>query len=166
MREKTFGEFVDKKKRESVRHLRLVKAILEKGGMKVDNFLNESEEGHDPYVFCHNPRKSGGFDGIRIYKIGGQCCFRVQKENKTHPFGSAYSLPIETMFHDYLSDGDVDEMEAGRKIVEAVNKEVRKFFDRSAEAERASRERDVDNSGDVLVRTTGTDYSSMVYSKG
>ena len=39
MRNKSFGDFVDKKKRESIRQLRLVKQLLEHSGMKVDNFL-------------------------------------------------------------------------------------------------------------------------------
>ncbi len=163
MRHKSFGEFVDKKKREAVRQLTLLKQLLEQGGMKVENFLtNESD---DPYIFCYAPSKGGGFDGIRIYKIGDQLAFRVQKENTTHPYGSAYPLPVEEMFHDFLSDKNVDQMKAGKKVVESVVKEVRRFFDKSFEAEKDDRRKDISGQGDVLVKTSGTDYSSLVYNK-
>jgi len=168
MRNKSFGNFVDKKKRESIRQLRLLKQLLESGGgMKVESFL-DTESG-DPYVFCSTPDKNGSFDGVRIYKIGDQLAFRVQKENKTHPYGKAYPLPIEEMFHDFLSDQDVDQMKAGKKVIESVVKEMRRFFDQSVEAEKEERERNLDtgddSEGNVLVRTTGTDYSSLVYNK-
>jgi len=168
MRHRSFGDFVDKKKRESIHQLRLVKSLLERSGMKVENFLEAEDDTHEPYIFCHNPTKTGSFDGIRIYKIGTDLAFRVQKESKTHPYGSAYPLPIETMFYDFLSDDGVDERKAGQKIIESISKEIRKFFDKSAEADREEREKGVDNQGmgDVMVRNTGTDYSSMVYGKG
>jgi len=168
MRQKSFGNFVDKKKRECVRQLRLLKQLLESSGMKVENFLNAEDS--EPYVFCHSPGRDGSFDGVRIYKIGDQLAFRVQKENQTHPYGKAYPLPIEEMFHDFLSDEDVDQMKAGKKVIESVNKEIRRFFDKSVEAERDERSQGVDgdegdSEGNVMVRTTGTDYSSLVYNK-
>lgn len=166
MRDKSFGEFVDKKKRESIRQLRLLKQLLESAGMKVENFLSPQDD--EPYVFCSTPGDHGSFDGIRIYKIGDQLAFRVQKENRTHPYGKAYPLPIEEMFHDFLSDDNVDQRKAGQKVIESVTKEVRRFFDKSVEAERDERKQDDfkdDAQGNVLVRTTGTDYSSLVYNK-
>ena len=166
MRTKSFGEFVDKKKREAVRQLTLLKQLLESGGLKVENFL--TNDGDEPYIFCYSSSGGGGFDGIRIYKIGDQLAFRVQKENKTHPYGTAYPLPVEEMFHDFLSDKDVDQMIAGKKVVEAVTKEVRRFFDKSGEAEKDDRSNSLkqsDGQGDVLVRTTGTDYSALVFAK-
>lgn len=167
MRRRTFGEFVDRKKRESVRQLTIIKQLLESSGLKVENFLNENDD--EPYIYCYNPMKSGSFDGIRVYKIGNTIAFRIQKENETHPYGSAYQLPIEEMFHDFLGDDDVDQEKAGKKVIEAVAKEIRRFFDKSAEAESEERQRNSelnqDSAGNVLVRTTGTDYSSLVYSK-
>lgn len=167
MRHRSFGDFVNKKKRESIRQLGLVKQLLEKNGMKVENFT-DADHDEDPYIFCHNPTKDGSFDGIRIYKIGNQLAFRIQKEKKTHPYGAAYPLPIEEMFHDFLTDEDVDELKAGQKVVEAVAQEIRRFFDKSLEAERKDRERDGDKAGmgSVVIKTSGTDYSSLVYSKG
>jgi hypothetical protein len=168
MRHRSFGDFVNKKKRESIRQLKLVKSLLEQSGMKVENFLDADEDDHEPYIYCFNTAKNGGFDGVRIYKIGDDLAFRVQKESKTHPYGSAYPLPIETMFYDFLSDEGVDEKKAAHKIIESISKELKKFFDKSAEAERTERDQEVDKQGmgDVLVRSTGTDYSAQVYSKG
>jgi hypothetical protein len=167
MRNRSFGDFVDKKKRESIRQLRIMKQLLERHGLRVDNYL-ETEEDHEPYVFCYNPNRDGGFDGIRIYKIGSDLAFRIQKESKTHPYGAAYPLPIESMFSDFLSDDGIDEAKAGKKIIEAVSKEVKKFFERSLEAERDDRQQGIekDAAGSVLVRTTGTDYSALIYNKG
>jgi hypothetical protein len=168
MRQKSFGEFVDKKKRESVKQLQLLKRVLESNGLKVENFLTSNSE-DEPYIFCFSPTRNGSFEGIRLYKIGSDLAFRIQKENKTHPYGSAYPLPVEDMFHDFLSDEDVDQMKAGMKVIEAIVKEVRGFFDKSIEAEKEDRdgqvEKDGDPAGNVLVRTTGTDYSSLVYNK-
>jgi hypothetical protein len=167
MRNRSFGDFVDKKKRESIRQLRIMKQLLERQGLHVDNYL-ETGEDHEPYVFCYNPNRDGGFDGIRIYKIGSDLAFRIQKESKTHPYGAAYPLPIESMFSDFLSDDGIDEAKAGKKIIEAVSKEVKKFFERSLEAERDDRQQGIekDAAGSVLVRTTGTDYSALIYNKG
>ena len=167
MKKRSFGEFVDKKKRENIRQLTILKQLLESGGMKVENFLNTDDE-DEPYIFCFTPSRNGSFDGIRIYKIGGNVAFRIQKENKTHPYGSAYPLPIEDMFHDFLSD-EPDQRKAGEQVIKNVVKEVRRFFDKSIDAEREERQQSIeqekDSQGNVLVRTTGTDYSSLVYNK-
>lgn len=169
MRRKSFGEFVDKKKRESVKQLEILKKILEQGGMRVDNFISPDAD-DEPYIFCVSPTRNGSFDGVRIYKIGDQLAFRVQKENKTHPYGSAYPLPVEEMFNDFLSDEGTDQRQAGKKVMEAVTKEIRRFFEKSIEAESDERESNIesdkDNSGDVSVRSTsGTDYSATIYNK-
>jgi hypothetical protein len=168
LRHKSFGEFVDKKKRDSLRQLKIIDHLLQKSGLKVESFL-VNEEREDPYIFCHSPVRSGGFDGVRIYKIGDQIAFRIQKENKTHPYGTAYPLPIEEMFHDFLSEKDVDEKKAGMQVIRSVAKEMKKFFERSIDAEKEERqagiEQDKESAGNVLVRTTGTDYSALVYNK-
>jgi len=167
MKRRTFGEFVDRKKRECIKQLMTIKEMLASNGLKVDNFLTESED--DPYIYCYNPARSGSFDGIRIYKVGNTIAFRIQKENETHPYGSAYQLPIEEMFHDFLGDGDMDQEKAGKKVIESVTKEIRRFFDKSAEAESKEREQNSemnkDSAGAALVRTTGTDYSALIYNK-
>lgn len=167
MRNRSFGDFLDKKKRDSIHQLEILKDLLERHGMKVENFLSTDGDDHDPYIFCHNTTKSGSFDGVRIYKVGTELAFRVQKESKTHPYGSAYPLPVETMFYDFLSDEGIDEKKAGEKIIEAVGKELRKFFEKSVEADRDQRDKEIEgaSAGNVLTRSGGTDYSSLVFSK-
>lgn len=164
MRHKTFGEFVDKKKRETIKHLKLIKKLLEHHGMKVDSFTSPEDEEEEPYIFCHNTAKSGSFDGIRIYEIGGQPCFRIQKESKTHPYGSAYPLPIESMFYDFMSDNS-DQKKSGQKVINAVGKEIKKFFEKSGEADKERYRREMEGQGDITMKSTGTDYSSLVMSK-
>lgn len=169
-RPKSFGDFLDKKKREGLKHLSLLKQLLERSGMKVESFLESGEQGDDdPYVYCWSPSGGSSFGGIRIYKLGNQIAFRVQKENKTHPYGSAYPLDIEEMFNDFVGEEQVDEKKAGEMVIEHVAKEIRKFFEKSINAEKDERseliDREKEAAGSVLVRSTGTDYSSLVYSK-
>lgn len=166
MRHRSFGDFVNKKKRESIHQLKLVKQLLERNGLKVDNFLDTDDDDSDPYIFCHSHQKTGSFDGIRIYKIGNDLAFRVQKESKTHPYGSAYPLPIESMFYDFMSDKGVDQKKAGEKVIEYVGKEIKKFFDKSVEADKYHRETDSEKDGSLLIKTSGSDYSAMINSKG
>lgn len=149
MKHKTFSEFVDKKKRESIKQLKLVKKLLENQGLKVESFLEPSDD--DNYIYCSNPSKSGSVGGVRIYKIGDQICFRIQKENKTHPYGSAYSIPIEEMFHDFLGEKS-DEIKAGKRVIEAIGKEIISFFEKSEKADRDYRK---DGMGDVIVKAGG-----------
>jgi hypothetical protein len=82
MFKKSFGDFVDKKKRESIRQLALIGKVLEQGGFKVETFLG-GDHLDDPYVFVNNPDDDSSFDGIRVYKLGSQIAFRIQKEAKT-----------------------------------------------------------------------------------
>ena len=168
MRSNTFGEFLDKKKRESLKQLTLLKQLLERSGMKVESFL-ENEEVDEPYVFCWSPHGGSSFGGIRIYKLGNQIAFRVQKENKTHPYGSAYPLEVEDMFNDFVSEEQVDEKKAGEMVIEHIAREIKRFFEKSIDAEKDEREELIDKereaAGNVLVKSTGTDYSNLVYSK-
>ena len=166
MRHRSFGDFVDKKKRESIRQLDLIKQILENNNLKVDNFL-QTESDSEPYIFCYSHLKNTGFEGIRIYKIGNELAFRVQKESKTHPYGAAYTLPVEEMFSDFLTDNGVSEPQAGKKIIESIGQEIKRFFEKSAQAEKDNQLQgsETDTNGNVLIRTTGTDYSALVYNK-
>lgn len=165
---KTFGDFIDKKQRDTLKQLGLLKKLFERNGMKVESHL-ETDEKDDPYIFCLNPMGGASFDGIRIYRVGDRLAFRIQKESQTHPYGTAYPLNVEEMFHDLLSDENVDQKKAGERVIEMVGKEVKKFFEKSIDAERDERkatiEGDPEHAGNVLVRTTGTDYSSLIHSK-
>src|ERR1017187_6959111 len=103
---RSFNEFVDKKTREAKKQLGIIEKVLHKNGLKVKSHLND---GTDPYVFIEDPTKQLSFGGVRIYKIGDSISFRVQKEEKTHPYGKAYQLDIEGMYKDLTSD-DVTEI--------------------------------------------------------
>lgn len=163
---KTFGSFINKKKRDTIHQLGLVEKLLEKQGMKVETFLEKDDD--DPYIFVKNTQKNSSFEGIRIYKIGDKLAFRVQKESKTHPYGKAYLLEIEEMFQDFLTDDDMNDQKAGQLVIASVAKEIRNFFEKSVDAERDRKEDEIshdDPQGNVMVRNTGTDYSSLIYSK-
>jgi hypothetical protein len=158
----TFREFVDKKARKAKKQLGIIEKVLSDKGVKVKNFLDQD----DPYIYAADPSGRLPFEGVRIYKIGDDIAYRVQKEEKTHPYGKAYLLDIEGMYDDLISD-NISEEKAGKTIIKAINSEVRNFFIKSAEAEREVRaaelDRQTDPMGSVQTRsTTGTDYASTV----
>lgn len=157
-----FKEFVDRQERESRRHLKVLKKLLESKGMKVKSFL----EDEDPYIFLHTTNRKTSFDGVRIYHIGSQLAYRVQKEPDTHPFGKAYKIDIDEMFSDFLSDNDPKQ--AGKMIIEAVAKDMHRFFDQAAKAE-DDLVNDPMYASDpfdrVVPKSSGTDYSSRMLSR-
>ncbi len=160
----TFLEYVDKKQRESKRHLRIVAKLLESGGMKVKKHLDDEDS---PYLFIPVPGKKMSFEGVRLYKIGAHMAFRVQKEERTQPYGKSYPLDIEDMFRDYISD-HMEEEKAGKMVIKSVIKEVAKFFKQSMEAEKTIMQGDfsqTDPLGRVLVKTAANDYSQLVHTK-
>lgn len=119
------------KDREARKQLGLVRAVLEQSGFRVLDKLNDRD---DPYIFVSSPNSNLSFAGIRIYKIGDEIAYRVQKEDDTQPFGNAYSLDIEEMYEDLLGE-DMDDEEIGKEIITAIGKEIEDFFKRSLEAE-------------------------------
>jgi hypothetical protein len=70
------------------------------------------------------------------------------------------------MFNDFLTDGG-DEDEVSKQLIEAIGKEINNFFEKSSKAEESSRKLSYnkDSAGSVLVRSTGTDYASLIYNK-
>jgi hypothetical protein len=158
-----FIEFIDKKERETKKQLKIIEHILLAHEMNVKSHLDDD----DPYLFVYNTKKNTFFEGIRIYKVGDQISFRVQKDEKTEPFGRAYPMDIEEMFEDLVTDYKPEE--AGRKIMAAVTTEVKKFFDRSAIAEKELRDKEFERDpwGKVVVRSSdyGMDYSNLTYMK-
>lgn len=156
-----FKEFVNRKQREAVKHLKIIKAVLEHEGMHVEGFFEEE----DPYIFVNSHNKNLSFDGIRIYEIGGTFAYRVQKEKDTHPYGRAYPLDVEEMFNDFISE-DGNEEKAGKRSMKALVHELKVFFKNSEKAEKELRVGDIldDSEGDegVLVRPSGNDYSTMI----
>ncbi len=155
----TFVEFVDSKQRSAQKHLNIVKKIFEKEGFRISDQLGER---NDPHIFIFNPDKNLSFDGIRIYEIGGDVAFRVQKESETHPFGKAYPLPIEKMFDDLQGEEDMDENKIGEEIMKSVISEIKDFFEKSYKAEKEGPDNGYDPLGQVHQRTNGTDYGDKV----
>jgi len=156
---KQFVEFIDRKQREAKKHLDLIERLLKKGGMQVSSYL----EDEDPYIFVKSPEHKLSFDGIRVYEIGEMIAYRVQREKNTEPFGKAYLLDIEDMFNDFMSE-NMKEDEAGHKVIKSVVIELKKFFEKSSEAEEEMASNQ-DGAG-VILKTGGTDYSSQVLNKG
>jgi hypothetical protein len=155
-----FLEFVDRKQREGKKHLKLIERLLRKGGMQVFAHLEDEEQ---PYVFVKAPNEKLSFDGIRVYEIGEMIAYRIQKEEKTHPFGKAYMLDIEDMFNDFMSE-NMEEEEAGQKVIESVVEELKKFFTKSGKAEQEMRDSGADGSG-LIIKTGGNDYASSVLNR-
>lgn len=129
---KTYLEFVDKKERDSKRHLKIIKKMLDQNGFQTEAFFDNLD---DPYVFLYCPEKDLSFEGVRIYCIGDNIAYRIQKEKDTHPYGSAYSLDIEGMYNDYISDYG-DEEKSGKSVIKSVKNEFTKFFESSRKAEK------------------------------
>lgn len=158
----TFKEFVDKKTREAKKQLHTIEKVLKKEGMNVTNFLEEDE----PHIFLRNPQGGTSFDGVRIYKIGGNIAYRVQKEDRTHPYGKAYLLDVEGMFEDLISDQT--EQTAGEQVIKSIAQELRKFFEKNAEAEKEIRQSEFDQKADpmgrITINTQGSDYANSVNS--
>ena len=155
---KTFNEFINKKHREGVSHLELIRDTLKKDGVNVGDHLKEE----DPYLYVHNKDENLSFNGVRVYKLGNIMAYRIQKEEKTHPYGKAYLLDIEDMFNEFLED--MEEKEAGEKIVEAISDEFKKFFKKCANIEK-DLFKDKGGLGQIVIHSTGTDYSNMVHKK-
>ena len=154
-----FLEFVDRKQREGKKHLKLIERLLNKNGMQVYSHLEDD----DPYIFVKSPNHNLSFDGIRIYEIGDKIAYRIQKEEKTHPFGTAYMLDLEDMFNDYMSE-NMKEEEAGKEVIKSVVEEIKKFFSKSAKAEQSIRDKGQDGTG-LIVKTGGSDYSTTVLNR-
>jgi len=154
-----FVEFVDRKQREAKKHLKLIEKVLRQGKLQVYSHLEDEE----PHLFVKANNKKLSFEGVRVYHIGDGIAFRVQKLEKTEPYGKAYSLDVEQMFNDYMSDG-MDEKEAVKKVMEAVGQEIKKFFHKSAKAEEETRTGQKDGVG-MIVKTGGSDYSSAVLNR-
>jgi hypothetical protein len=158
----TFREFVNKKARQSKKQLGILEKILKKQGMTVENFLSDD----DPYIYLRNTYGNLPFDGLRIYRIGDSIAYRVQKEEKTHPFGKAYLLDVEGMYEDLISD-NIDEEKAGNTVIKSVGEEMRSFFVKSAEADKDVRAAELDQQTDPMGKvqlgsTTGTDYANKI----
>ena len=160
-----FMEFVDRKEREGKRHLKILDKVFQSQGFDT----KEHTSSEDPYLYVSNPTKNASFDGIRIYKIGSTLAFRIQKEEKTHPFGRAYELDVEDMFQDLLTDHHKPE-DAGKALIKSLAEELKLFFIQQAKAENELKANLMgsdpkDPFTRIVIRATGGDYSNMITTK-
>jgi hypothetical protein len=155
---KQFLEFVDRRQRDGRKHLKIIERILRNGKFQVYSHIEEDE----PYIFVKSPKKLS-FEGIRIYEIGEMIAYRIQKEEKTHPYGKARLLDLEEMFNDFMSE-NMKEKEAGKKVMQNLIEEIQKFFLRTADAEKEMIDARQDDPG-LILKTGGTDYSSTVLNR-
>jgi hypothetical protein len=155
-----FNEFVNHRERESRDHLKLIEKILKSGkdSLKVKSFLSED----DPYLFVYAPNENFTFEGIRVYPIGDTYAYKIQNAEDTQPFGKAYSLDLEKMFADHMSD-NIESDEAAKRVSENVKREINRFFELTGKAEEELAGTKPD-SGYVL-KTGGSDYSSLIFNK-
>lgn len=157
MKKTSFKEFIDKKKRESIRQLRTVKKVLDHGGFTTEAYFTKD----DPYLFVYSNNDQLTFAGVRVYKIGDTLAYRIQKDKETHPYGNAYSLNIEEMYNDLISENG-NEQEAGERIISAITAEFISFFKKSGEAEEELSQDDVDSYGKVVSNSGVFDLSTNV----
>jgi len=155
-----FNEFVNHRERESRDFLKLIAKILKSGkdSLKVKSFLSED----DPYLFVYAPNDNFTFEGIRVYPIGDTYAYKIQNAEDTQPFGKAYSLDLEKMFADHMSD-NIESDEAAKRVSENVKREISRFFELTGKAEEELAGTKPD-SGYVL-KTGGSDYSSLIFNK-
>ncbi len=151
-----FSSFLNKKNQEAKRQLEIIKDALSEGGVNVKEFLKKEE----PYLFVDDPEKEMDF-GIRIYKIGSNIAYRIQRESGTQPYGEAYPIDIEEYFSDLVSD--LNEEEAAKKIKKAIVEEIKSFFEKSSEArdEILSVGND-DGTGKIIVSAGNGDLSNSM----
>ena len=151
-----FSSFIDKKNREARRELGIIRDILAEAKLKVEDFIKDDV----PYIFLSNTDEDLDFDGVRIYKIGSDIAFRIQKENKTEPYGEAYALDVEEIFGDLITD--MSEEKAAKKVKEAVVEEFKNFFKKSVEAQEEIAGEGGDPQSKIIVNGTAGDLSNAM----
>lgn len=149
-----FSSFLDKKNKQSVRELGIIRDMLAEGEFKVEDFLKEES----PYVFVNCTNDGLDFEGVRVYKVGSNLAYRVQKENKTEPYGAAYSLNIEDLFGDLVSD--MSEDDAAEEIKKAVVEEFKNFFQKSSKAQDELNSGKADPQSKIVVSSGAGDFSN------
>lgn len=124
-----FSSFIDKKNKQARYELGVIRDVLKEGGFQVKDFLKDES----PYVFLKSPEGNLDFEGVRIYKVGSNLAYRIQKEDKTEPYGQAYGLNLEEIFSDLISD--MSEEKAAKQIKKALVEEFKNFFQKSVKAQ-------------------------------
>lgn len=151
-----FSSFLNKKNNEIKEQLKVIKDVLQENGMKVEDFLQNEH----PYLFLKNTNNNLDFEGVRIYKVGSNLAYRIQKESKTEPYGSAYPLDVEEMFGDLITD--MDEEKAAEKIKKALVAEFNNFFQKSEEAQEKINSAGVDAHNKIVIKGSSGDLSNTM----
>jgi len=76
----------------------------------------------------------------------------------------AYGLNIEKMFSDHMSD-EANAKDAAKNVADDIRREIRKFFELTGEAEQDIAGSKIDSGDKYLLKTGGTDYSSLIFNK-
>ena len=151
-----FSSFLDKKHKQIRKELEVIRDVLKEGNFKVEDFLCDNS----PYIFLQNTENGLDFDGVRIYKVGSNLAYRIQKENKTEPYGAAYSLDIEDLFSELITD--MDENKAAEQVKKAIIEEFKNFFKKSVEAQQEIESGALDPLSKVLVGSSHGDLSNTM----
>ena len=147
---------MDRKHREIVERLEILKGILEHGGFQV---VSHTDHRHDPYIYIGAPidrmrvLENLSFRGVGIYARGDDViAFRCQNGDKAEPFGKAYPLDVKAMFKDLVND-NLQHTKIGKEIMRYVVEELKEFFVQSAKAEREMEDPETEVKQDQFDRT-------------
>lgn len=155
MRHKFF-DYINRNALGAKRKLKIIHKILKQNKIKNKIFLDID----DPFLFVYSTDPECDFEGIRIYPIGRSIAFKIQNRVDTHAYGKAYLLDFENIYNTFMSEKDSDEEKAGKKVVDTLIDEIKRFFKMSSNAQNKA-EKDSDNT----LAGSGTNYSANVYSK-
>lgn len=156
-----FQNFVNKKSKVTRRQLGILEKVLKLGGFSTRSFI----ESENPYIFIKSTDDKLSFGGIRMYKIGEHIAFRVQNAESTHPYGKAYSIPVEELYNDIVSE-EANEEHAAQEVMKSISQEIRNFFKKNvaASSEIKSFEISDSNGGRVGINNQGfnADNSNLI----
>jgi hypothetical protein len=145
---------------------------LKKGGLAVINRIHQQ---NDPHLWVQAHPQPEEYRGLRIYLLGNICAFRVQKLEKTEPYGKSYLLDLQEMYDNILEDlgeeeDNKDPNMAMNILIKQMCDKIRKFYIDSIKDEEEFLSAQLngperqDIGGAAILPVTGIDYSSQVYS--
>ena len=137
--ENSFKRFLNLKNESKRKQLKLMKQMLEKNNIKAFDHLDDE----DPYIYIESTENGQSFGGVRVYGIGDELAFRVQKREDTHPYGSAYSINIQEIYTDLLETGKKTEDEIAVELIKMVSEGFKKFFSESKSQEKKGNKRSI-----------------------
>lgn len=154
----TFKEFTSKQHRDMLHQLKLIKRILEQ-----NNFKTKLNKHRDIFLYVESPLDLS-FGGIRIYQIGKKLAFRVQQDFESHPYGQAYSLDVESIYNDYLSDTE-NELKAGKLCIKAIVNIIGTFFKDCEKSEDNEFQSTFPEKEPIVDKPDVVDYSNKINTK-